>query len=263
MQPDNKRPLRTYGRCTRSNAIPNTPTKRQRAEGPTRMPDGNQVQSSRLSQPGGQNRISIPSFFKPLKSNSDYPAPSPQPTSVLKSEPILTPSPLLYAQPRKRRRLTTRPNADSQYVTDITGPRLDNAFPEVDNEAPREASAYRAPPLQQSQAEWESSNGRKGERTLGERRGTGCAEEAQGALRDAKPSSLNRKAMLRQDGEGAKSRWRVNRARIQTTLSLSIELEPRFRVCTDCNMLYNPFNGKDRRDHERQHTAWERQRSVD
>jgi hypothetical protein len=44
----------------------------------------------------------------------------------------------------------------------------------------------------------------------------------------------------------------------QTTLSLSVHKEPGFTMCGVCDILYNPLNEKDRREHNRRHAAFSR-----
>jgi len=39
------------------------------------------------------------------------------------------------------------------------------------------------------------------------------------------------------------------------TLSLAINPGPGFTVCKDCDVLYNPLNEKDRKEHKKQHAA--------
>jgi hypothetical protein len=56
------------------------------------------------------------------------------------------------------------------------------------------------------------------------------------------------------------ARWPSTKAKVQTTLSLSVGNEPGFRICKDCNMLYNPLNEKDRKDHAREHAASSRRK---
>jgi hypothetical protein len=44
----------------------------------------------------------------------------------------------------------------------------------------------------------------------------------------------------------------------QTTLSLSLQKDPGFTICAVCDLLYNPLNEKDRREHKRRHAAYSR-----
>jgi hypothetical protein len=46
---------------------------------------------------------------------------------------------------------------------------------------------------------------------------------------------------------------KATRATVQTTLALTDD--PAFTICNDCEMLYNPLNEKDRKDHARRHAA--------
>lgn len=48
---------------------------------------------------------------------------------------------------------------------------------------------------------------------------------------------------------------RPRKATVQTTLNLSLADEPGFTICKECEMLYNPLNEKDRKDHTRRHAA--------
>lgn len=44
----------------------------------------------------------------------------------------------------------------------------------------------------------------------------------------------------------------------QTTLSLSVQKEPGFTICGVCDLLYNPLNEKDRKEHSKRHAAFSR-----
>jgi hypothetical protein len=77
-------------------------------------------------------------------------------------------------------------------------------------------------------------------------------------LHELKSSLLN--SGIPPNGHTAESGFKVKheakrRARkptIQTTLNLSGD-EPGFTICKECEMLYNPLNEKDRKDHAKQH----------
>lgn len=48
---------------------------------------------------------------------------------------------------------------------------------------------------------------------------------------------------------------KATKATVQTTLALSLKDDPAYTICEDCEMLYNPLNEKDRKDHTRRHAA--------
>jgi hypothetical protein len=62
------------------------------------------------------------------------------------------------------------------------------------------------------------------------------------------------------DGKTSKIRVgkRPPRDMTQTTLSLSIQKESCFTICAVCDILYNPLNEKDRKEHNRRHAAYTR-----
>jgi hypothetical protein len=49
------------------------------------------------------------------------------------------------------------------------------------------------------------------------------------------------------------SRRQAPKATVQTTLALTDD--PAFTICKDCDMLYNPLNEKDKKDHTRRHAT--------
>lgn len=58
------------------------------------------------------------------------------------------------------------------------------------------------------------------------------------------------------DTKRNKPREGRRRSMTQTTLSLSINKEPGFTICRVCDILYNPLNEKDRKEHARRHAAY-------
>jgi hypothetical protein len=56
---------------------------------------------------------------------------------------------------------------------------------------------------------------------------------------------------------------RAAKATVQTTLNLSMADEPGFIICKDCEILYNPLNEKDRKDHARRHAAVIRRKATE
>lgn len=80
-------------------------------------------------------------------------------------------------------------------------------------------------------------------------------------LHELKPSLLN--FGVPPNGHTAEGGFKVKhnakrRSRkptVQTTLNLSMTDEPGFTICKGCEMLYNPLNEKDRKDHAKQHAA--------
>lgn len=80
-------------------------------------------------------------------------------------------------------------------------------------------------------------------------------------VENLKPSSLN--GIVPTDIDTAeegfkvkhKGKRRVRKSTVQTTLALSMKDDAGFTICKDCDMLYNPLNEKDRKDHARGHAA--------
>jgi hypothetical protein len=253
MRPERKRPLRTYGRQRQSDTLSEAPTKRRRVETPGSGASALSACSDQPRLPVGPDlpksepvkRGSILAFFKPLKSSSSA-TPSPKTSDPIDPESPPS-SPPVLAKSRKRRRLTTRPELEtgkalgepSSALGDGEG--VGDALDEPDHAATTRGDEEGGVP-----------GPTKGERIT---------------LREAKPASLNAGEASADSGDGARktkprARWRPKRARVQTTLNLSIRNDPGFTICKDCDMLYNPLNEKDRKDHARQHAAAQRKKAA-
>lgn len=267
-----KRPLRTYSRrsiqtreqdqeeespqgnrChpTTTPELERTETPVQLAELPTRR-YAEQVQPAERS-----NRTSILAYFKPLPPISD--APSSIASSDL-AEPLPTP-PIFRPSHRakKRRRLTTKPQFSGleQHIGSDAG---DTTVDPGDGDGDGDGKGG-------DEFSGTTGVGKESSRSLSEStmivKGT-----SNGTLRPAL-SEVAVNALCRQDeptSSVADGKPRIKerldkrpaKDMTQTTLSLSVHKEPGFTMCSVCDILYNPLNEKDRREHNRRHAAFSR-----
>jgi len=266
-----KRPLRTYSRrsiqtraqdqdegspqgdgCHRAS----TPDLGQ-AETPAQVPALPARPRTEQAEPAERSsRRSILAYFKPLPPSSDAPS------SIASSdpaEPLSTPptSPS-SSRAKKRRRLTTRPQFGGleQHVRSDARDTVDYADGDGDGDGKGD----------------DESSGKKG---VGKQSSPSLSKStiivggtSNGTLRPAL-SEVAVNALCHQDGPtnsvaDGKSRIkkRLNKQpakdMTQTTLSLSVHKEPGFTICSVCDILYNPLNEKDRREHNRRHAAFSR-----
>jgi hypothetical protein len=193
-----------------------------------------------------RGRGSILAYFKPLPASSDK-APS-DTTSSDPAEPPSTPPspPRPTSRSRKRRRLTTKP--------EISG------LEQHSSAAPGDSIAVGGSPA------GETENPEKYHLSMDD----ACIvvrTEPHDSLRlplnemvvntvNHQDEALSELA----DGKRGKTRpgKRPPRDMTQTTLSLSIQKESCFTVCAVCDILYNPLNEKDRKEHNRRHAAYAR-----
>jgi hypothetical protein len=254
-----KRPLRTYSRRSagtrpEEQAVPQSGGARK-ATTPefqhTTRDQGRAEASPQLpvlpeqNQPERPNRGSILAYFKP------FPASSHQPSSdAASSEPTESPStpstsPTPPSRSRKRRRLTTRPQ-----------------FGGLDEHS--EDQSEDSPQVQQASPLGTETRPRLSAST--DEAATVVRGEALDALRPAL-TEVAANTVDHPDGSASTVRRmrskrstekRPTRDMTQTTLSLSVQKEPGFTVCGVCDLLYNPFNEKDRREHNRRHAAYSR-----
>lgn len=247
-----RRPLRTYGRRStqaRESALGSSGEEDSyrclnsdlgRAESVselTRLPRQESWKSPK--------RRSILAYFKPLPSNSDTAGSDLLSSSLVQPAPTPLLSPPPSSKPRKRRRLTTRPQFGEEESflkdgTEVDGTRNDFA---MDGDCPQ---SHNPPPIDTKNAIQDTVRS-----TLG-----GIAA---GSLNRGNRSAGDRA----EQGHGVRKPPRKRSARdmMQTTLSLSVHKDPGFTVCTVCDILYNPFNEKDRREHRRRHAAYSRTKS--
>lgn len=239
---ERKRPLRTYGR-----RVMNPRERDQESEQRDRMtqsctPDldrgASPTQFSTFSTPTNprQSRGSILAYFKPLSSSPEKTL-SDTAYSDRAASPTPPISPPSSSRTRKRRRLTTRP-----MLGDL-GKHRDCS------------------PLDSASAE------QRGDLQIDEDTIVVRTEEDDvlgSALSEVPPNTLDRRGGLesspKDEGETIKKSLRKRPARelTQTTLSLSLQKEPGFTICSVCDILYNPLNEKDRKEHNRRHAAFSR-----
>lgn len=263
-----KRPLRTYGRRSaqagpQEHHAPQTP-KAQKSASPdlrdTILVLGSAESHAQLpalpdkGQTGRPSRGSILAYFKPLAPSS---ASDPAPSDVVSSDPAedsSTPPPTPRTPPsrsRKRRRLTTRPQLSGIHRhSDTPG---EAAAPEFDQASATEAQsgAQRRPPIHETTAIIVSHDACNTLRpALGEVAGIPVDQE-NGPVSAPEPGRTKTK----------RPTWkRPTKDMTQTTLSLSVQKEPGFTICGVCDILFNPLNEKDRREHNRRHTAYSRKK---
>ena len=188
-------------------------------------------------------RGSILAFFKPLSSSTSSSAPQSQISSdvthdkLAPSSPPSSPPSLSLPRPaKKRRRLTTRIKSvehlkeeeerrEGEGEEDITAER----------EFVDEQEDTRDPTVADS----------------------GYAS----ALHELRSSLLNSATPIgTETADGGfqvkhEAKRRPRKPTVQTTLNLSMADDPGFTICKECDMLYNPLNEKDRKDHARRHAA--------
>ena len=253
--PQRKRPLRTYGRrslqtreheqnestaAEGSDQGSSSSSETKRPVLPQTLPARNQCDRSK--------RGSILAYFKPLPPSSETAA-STRPSDS--AEPVSTPpsSPPPSPRMRKRRRLTTRPQfcGGDQQLKDTV-----REGTQVGDEPADNAIAHSSSPSIAESTIVVNTDG---------------YDNFSSALSDVAVNVLpcrngqNETTDPVQNG-GTKSKPRREKRRAkemtQTTLSLSVHKEPGFTICGVCDLLYNPLNEKDRREHRRRHAAYSR-----
>lgn len=84
-----------------------------------------------------------------------------------------------------------------------------------------------------------------------------ASEDEDGDEQEQKVVEAKKVGERKATGDGTKvkqaAKRKATRATVQTTLALSDD--PAFTICNDCEMLYNPLNERDRKDHARRHAA--------
>ncbi|KAK3305856.1 uncharacterized protein B0T15DRAFT_212655 [Chaetomium strumarium] len=251
-----KRPLRTYSRRSapakghygesapqseeeKTETVPDVP----RAESPQLPVLPRQDQTKRPS------RGSILAYFKPVPPSSDD-APVAFACSD-SAEPLSTPptSPLALLLPRKRRRLTTRPHLNpDQRVTDGAEGCI-----KTDSEPDEESRTSKS---RSSSIESTIVVGGNSDSAL---RPPLCSVAVNTLQPQAAPVSALEHAKPKTTRTSEKKKPAKDMT--QTTLSLSIHKEPGFTICGACDILYNPLNEKDRREHNRRHAAHSRRKT--
>lgn len=254
-----KRPLRTYSRrivqtraqeAKRSDGNPSAVITNLK---PTDEPDRRTVAQSksegeRLTEAECPNRGSILAYFRPVPPRTDSSLPEAPAT-----EPVEPPPGSDFScesrGAKSRRRLTTRPQIrEAREVSkdDVEKPINDkdvNAVERAETDGGRDGSADDSDcsipsshdPLAEALAELPAN-------TLG------CHDST---ASDSTDGGVKPKKQLHK---------RSAKEMTQTTLSLSLQKEPGFILCSVCDILYNPFNDKDKKEHNRRHAAASRKR---
>ncbi|KAB5536194.1 hypothetical protein GE09DRAFT_343116 [Coniochaeta sp. 2T2.1] len=183
---------------------------------------------------------SILAFFKPVQVATSSSAQPSQISSdathdaVVPSSPPSSP-PVMPRPVRKRRRLTTRINL-----------RSDRKEDDAVGEQESEGNEQEEPNVQATTEEGDEK------KSLAKRAHSSVLQELHSCLLNSAGATDGRTLP---DGLEKKneSKRRVQKAAVQTTLNISDK--PGFTICKDCDMLYNPLNEKDKKDHARQHAA--------
>lgn len=248
-----KRPLRTYARRVQS--LPDRdsePPKKKRAfedlsgNNNTLGKESCPPQSPQLPQlpaqtpaPSSVKRGSILAFFRPIPASTSSSAPGSELSSEATADELVTSSPPssppALAPAKKRRRLRTR--------IELLGDVRSEAGQKEEPEEP-EATAESSGAAQEDAVEQNIVS--SGEVPV---------------LQELSCSLLN--SGITPSGHTADGDFKVKheakrrgrKATVQTTLNLCMADDPGFTVCKDCDMLYNPLNEKDRKDHAKQHAA--------
>lgn len=282
-----KRPLRTYGRRTTMTPKDHerTPPKqrventalRQAIEETTRQEeeDSTIVIAASDSEPPSPlsippapvqlKRTSILSYFKPVPSRPDETSSHPAPSGYVDEPTPTPPSPSPAFLPRKRRRLTTRPELPSKQPPASISDAPKETEPETKTTPPETN-----PPKKESKKKTQdtSPKGAHGAPFISvsapvdlQRSNT---SDDNPALHEIGASNLNQQqpdvyiSNTRQPdftSGGKKRARRPKKDLVQTTLSLAINPGPGFTICKDCGILYNPLNENDRTEHKRRHAA--------
>lgn len=253
-----KRPLRTYGR--RTQLLPDhglePPRKKRVVEDSSNATSQSQPSPPSSPQlprlpvqpraPVSVKRGSILAFFKPISAPTSSSTTHSEISSdakrsredVIPSSPPSSP-PVLARPAKRRRRLTTR-------ITTIGGPNEGKGQKEQESEEPEIAEEAEENVVAGSHDAEEPDTVELGHSSV---------------LHELKSSLLN--AGTPTSGETAEggfkvkheAKQRTRKVTVQTTLNLSMADEPVFTICKECEILYNPLNEKDRRDHAKQHAA--------
>ncbi|KAK4124447.1 hypothetical protein N657DRAFT_571804 [Parathielavia appendiculata] len=253
-----KPPSRTYSRrSVPPKASGDEPPKIDREPGATAPDPGRgrspgqppvlstEKQAEQLNRSG---RGSILAYFKPVPSNSDKAQSEAFSSDPIEPPPTSSTSPPL--QPRKRRRLTTRPQL-SGLCQQLKDDGRDGTDPEDDLGEKSRVNRPRSPLRDETTAPVITGGSDCTMRpALSEvaANTVDCQEGSQRALMEG---------MMKTKKQPGK---RPARDMTQTTLSLSINKEPGFTICGVCDILYNPLNEKDKREHSRRHAAYSRKR---
>jgi hypothetical protein len=234
-----KRPLRTYSRRSAEtfnpkskvqNDAPRVDTKAN----PRAKSETTSTPSPKKEDQEKQSRGSILAYFKPVPLRTE------KITSKRQSEGIErldTPpsSPPSLPSTRKRRRLTTRPQYlyDDQFAKDT--------YEQDTEENNKEAKTF-TPTCKRSPSV---------ESTI-----VVALDEVPANVVSASRLSAATSTKSGSGGSRPPQRKRSAREMTQTTLNLSIHKEPGFTICSVCDLLYNPLNEKDRKEHKRLHAAF-------
>ncbi|KAK3313267.1 hypothetical protein B0H66DRAFT_569897 [Apodospora peruviana] len=258
-----KRPLRTYGRRAAASKDYELPTSKRRRKYTNGTDSCHPEPSSPLPQlptPELPKRTSILSYFKPATATSSgtaSPAERPDASEMLQPPP----SPPLVSAPRKRRRLTTRPDFAKKDIDSIAKiPQENDAKEKEDGTRVNKKHGQDTSPKGAHGAPFIAVS------TLDLIQG----DDNRSVIRETVTSSLNQAgpavphSSSSDSTAGEKRSPTANRPKkdmVQTTLSLAINPGPGFTICKECGILYNPLNEGDRKEHKRRHAAHIRSKS--
>ncbi|KAK0712981.1 hypothetical protein B0T26DRAFT_350079 [Lasiosphaeria miniovina] len=251
-----KRPLRTYSRRLASGRALHQPITSGQKEDVTVPDPGDALlePSAKIPEPETRKRGSILSYFKPVvppRPNDITTATIPDGIESASTLPSL-PHPLPIREPRKRRRLTTRPQfgAEDRGKMDTgCGTAVDCSNERSYQTGINEHSDDDTLPINKNTPQETQDSCGQGSRVLDELTATVAGQVAMSGMMTKRPLGIT-----------DRSRKRCAKDMVQTTLSLSVNPDPGFTVCKDCGILYNPLNEKDRKEHKTRHAAHARSR---
>ncbi|KAL2262502.1 hypothetical protein VTK26DRAFT_1135 [Humicola hyalothermophila] len=250
--PQRKRPLRTYGRRSRQSRELEQAAATTEGSTPGANPDPADVPSpsSPRSPPARDqknrlNRGSILAYFKPSIPSSDGARAHPPSSSAA---PVSTPpsSPPSLPRSRKRRRLTTRPQFCGNQQTE--GNPLGDGTQAGEELGRDTESLHSSTRIDEFTIVVNTEGDDSTPSPLSEVGVNVLHNRAQSARSTPNPGATCKPPPVR----------RRAKEMTQTTLSLSVHKEPGFTICSVCDLLYNPLNEKDRREHRRRHAAYTR-----
>jgi hypothetical protein len=248
-----KRAVRTYGRRSihpksqrQSNAKGEGEKRRGEESRPSTPEQQENIPPTHLSTPVTQekgrkpNRGSILAYFKPFPARpNDAPSceSSPKTKDVLSTPPD---SPATSLRPRKRRRLTTKPET----LESVPLPNSSNDAGDAPAQAPSDEIDEKLP---------KESDRLTEDDCITVQTGTYAAQAATPALRGVSVNTLDTDDQA--TATGPRRNKKPAKDMMQTTLNLSIHKDSSFKICAVCDLLYNPLNEKDRKEHNRRHAA--------
>ncbi|KAL2268300.1 hypothetical protein VTJ83DRAFT_3146 [Remersonia thermophila] len=240
---ERKRNVRTYGKRSASSKTPRHDTSEVGDQSPATPESHQDTPPSHLStatqeQDLKPNRGSILAYFKPCP-------PSYGRTPAGSSDSMDTPStppesPTRSPRPKKRRRLTTKPG--TLEPTPLIDANIDSSN-----------ALTLGIELTGANLQEEVCPSRDGGCIVGQPTGH-AAQPTVPALREVPVNTLDPTDQITARGPKRRSKTSA-KDMTQTTLNLSIHKDTCFTICAVCDILYNPLNEKDRKEHNRRHAA--------